>query len=170
MLPRSRRRGQSASLPPICDTVMLRCRKARRLAAVGIILLLLWDPAGELVRYRFDRVHRREQLTAIVDNTLHPNGAAQWLQARAQSGEIFRYFGYDQVLLMNRGQIRTYHVSHDRPEAWAILVNNRGIQFQLDDIQGYNPVQQSIYVELMDSVNGIEQSYHAANVLASGPL
>jgi hypothetical protein len=148
--------------------LLIRRPWARRLAAVGIILLLLWDPAGELVRYRFDRVHRREQLTAIVDNTLHPNGAAQWLQARAQSGEIVRYFGYDQVLLMNRGQIRTYHVSHDRPEAWAILVNNRGIQFQLDDIQGYNPVQQSIYVELMDSVNGIEQSYHAANVLASG--
>ena len=69
---------------------------------------------------------------------------------------------------MNRGEIRTYHVSHDRPEAWAILVNNRGIQFHLDDIQGYNPVQQSIYVELMDAINGIGQSYHAANVLASG--
>ena len=131
--------------------LLIRTSWARRVAAVAIILLLLWDPAGELVRTRFERDARRQQLTAIVDNTLNPNGAAQWLQDRARSGETFRYFGYDQVLLMNRGEIRTYHVSHDRPEAWAILVNNRGIQFHLDDIQGYNPVQQSIYVELMDS-------------------
>ena len=148
--------------------LLIRTSWARRVAAVAIILLLLWDPAGELVRTRFERDARRQQLTAIVDNTLNPNGAAQWLQDRARSGETFRYFGYDQVLLMNRGEIRTYHVSHDRPEAWAILVNNRGIQFHLDDIQGYNPVQQSIYVELMDAINGIGQSYHAANVLASG--
>jgi len=145
----------------------LLCGYASLLLAFAT-MLLLWDPAGELVRARFERDARRQQLTAIVDNTLNPNGAAQWLQDRARSGESFRYFGYDQALLMNRGAIRTYHVSHDRPTAWAILVNNRGIQFQLDDIQGYNPVQQSIYVELMDSINGIEQSYHAANVLASG--
>jgi hypothetical protein len=107
-------------------------------------------------------------LTAIVDNTLTPNRAARWLQDRAGEGEIFRFFGYDQVQLMNRGQIRTYHVSHDQPETWRLLVNNRGVQFGLQDIQGYNPVQLSSYVELMDSVNGVGQSYHAANVLASG--
>ena len=156
------------TIAAVALALLVRRSWARWLAAVAIILLLIWDPAGELVHYRYDRVARRERLAAIVDNTLNPNGAAQWLQDRARNGERFRYFGYDQALLMNRGEIRTYHVSHDRPEAWAILVNNRGVQFQLDDIQGYNPVQQSIYVELMDSINGIGQSYHAANVLASG--
>jgi hypothetical protein len=141
---------------------------ARRLAAVVVILLLLYDPAGELTRYRIVHADRRIRLDARIDNTLTPNGAARWLQDRARSGETFRYFGYDQVLLMSRGAIRTYHVSYSLPEAWAILVNNRGIQFQINDIQGYNPVQQSIYVELMDAINGIGQSYHAANVLASG--
>jgi hypothetical protein len=99
---------------------------------------------------------------------LSPNGAARWLQERAEAGELFRYFGYDQVQLMNRGELRTYHVSHSRPETWRLLVNNRGIAFHLQDIQGYNPVQIKKYVELFDAINTTEQSYHAANVLAGG--
>jgi hypothetical protein len=161
-------RESAAVIIIVALALLLRRSWARRMAAVAIILLLLWDPAGDLVRYRITHDARREKLTAIVDNTLTPNGAARWLQDRAGEGELFRFFGYDQVQLMNRGQIRTYHVSHDQPETWRLLVNNRGVQFHLQDIQGYNPVQLSSYVEVMDSINGVGQSYHAANVLASG--
>lgn len=142
--------------------------RVRQVAVVVVIVMLFWDPAGILMRDRIEDDERRETLTALVDGTLNPNGAALWLQANANDGDLFRFFGYDQVQLMNQGELRTYHVSHDEPETWRILVNNRGIEFNLQDIQGYNPVQISRYVELLDWINGTPQSYHASNVLASG--
>jgi hypothetical protein len=146
----------------------IRIAPIRRLAAVALILLLVYDPAGRLTADRAGDKARRERLDQLVDRTLTPNGAARWLQERAEAGELFRYFGYDQVQLMNRGELRTYHVSHSQPETWRLLVNNRGIPFHLQDIQGYNPVQIKKYVELFDAINTTEQSYHAANVLAGG--
>ncbi len=142
--------------------------RVRQIAMVVVIVMLFWDPAGILMRDRITDDERRETLTALVDGTLNPNGAAQWLQANAENGDLFRFYGYDQVQLMNQGELRTYHVSHDEPETWRILVNNRGIEFNLQDIQGYNPVQISRYVEMLDWINGTPQSYHASNVLASG--
>jgi hypothetical protein len=148
--------------------LLIRTQWARRLAAVVVLLILVYDPAGELTRKRIEDNSRREALTELVDDTLRPNGAARWLQERAQSGEYFRYFGYDHVQLINGGKIRTYHVSRSQPRTLNILVLNRGVQFQLDDIQGYNPVQVNDYDELMNAINGSEQSYHGANVFASG--
>lgn len=148
--------------------LLIRKDWGRRLAAVVVILFLLYDPTGQLLRDRIESDHRREALTALVDDTLTPNGAARWLQERARAGELFRYFGYDQVQLISEGKIRTYHAHRSDEETLRILVLNRGIQFHLQDIQGYNPVQIEAYAQFMNEINGFEQSYHGANVLASG--
>jgi hypothetical protein len=161
-------RNSALVIVAVATGLLIRKQWARRLAAVAVILLLLYDPAGALVRERIENDNRREQLTTLVDDTLTANGAALWLQERARSGELFRYFGYDQVQLMADGRIEAYHAHRSEPETLSILVLNRGIQFHLYDVQGYNPVQIDRYVELITAVNGVEQTYHAANVLASG--
>jgi hypothetical protein len=144
----------------------------RRLVVIGgvlaLMLLLIYDPTGRQVLIRLDQTARRERLTTLVDDMTTPNGAARWLQARAHSGENFRYFGYDEFQLINRGVLRTYHVRYGDPATIRILVNNRGIPFKLQDVQGYNPVQINTYVDLINAINTTIQSYHAANVLAAG--
>lgn len=140
----------------------------RRILALVIVLMLVIDPTGQLVRERLESERRRDQLEQIVENTTEANGAARWLQARGAAGEEFRFVGYDQMRLMNQGELRTYHVSYSESGTQAILVNNRGVEFGLNDSQGYNPVQIERYVEFFDAINGTGQSYHAANVLGSG--
>ena len=140
----------------------------RRLLAITIVLMLVIDPTGQLVRLRLEGTRLRDVREQIFMGTIEPNGAARWLLARSAEGEIFRFAGYDQMRLMNQGELRTYHVSYSDPGTQAILVNNRGVEFGLDDAQGYNPVQIDRYVEFFDAINGTGQSYHAANVLASG--
>ena len=64
--------------------------------------------------------------------------------------------------------LRNYHIRYGNPATVRILVNNRGVWLKLQDVQGYNPVQNSAYVEFVESTNTTGQSYHAANILASG--
>ena len=49
------------------------------------------SPPGAGSRTRATATRRRRS----IDRYLEPNGAARWLQARRDDGEVFRYFGYD---------------------------------------------------------------------------
>jgi hypothetical protein len=146
----------------------VRSRTVRQISAALIVALLVLDPAGELAWERTSSGRRVEMRAEIVDGILETSGAARWLQERRDAGEVFRFFGYDQVKLMNDGAIRTYHVSYSGPKAQRLLVNNRGVRAELEDVQGYNPVQITRYVDYFEAINGTGQSYHASNVLAGG--
>ena len=49
-----------------------------------------------------------------------------------------------------------------------MLVNNRSLTLELQDIQGYDPVYYLDYLRFMDTVNEQPQEYHENNVLPSG--
>ena len=151
-----------------CLGLLVRFRWLKYLAALLLIALVVWDPSGNRIMTRERRPVSTARLGQLVDGYLDPSPAAQWLQARRDAGEIFRFYGYDQAQLMEDGQPGTYHISYSSSDTYRLLVNNRGVAFGLDDIQGYNPVQIQRYVEYFDGINGVAQSYHAANVLASG--
>jgi hypothetical protein len=50
----------------------------------------------------------------------------------------------------------------------VMLVHNRSVPLQLQDIQGYRPVRIKRYDEYMIALNGRDQEYREANVLAGG--
>ncbi len=160
-----------AAVGLVSGTVALGLFFSRRpttiVASALLALLVLWDPAMMSVLFR-------EQSSAsvtrgrTVDTYQQVDEVATFLQEKMKDGEVFRFFGYDGMKLVAAGNIRTYHVSYSQPETMELLVNNRAIQLDLEDIQGYNPVQIKRYVDFVTAINGMEQSYHAANVLFRG--
>jgi hypothetical protein len=137
-------------------------------AIVAVIAILLIDTPGHNAWGRITDRSSRSTASRVIDGYLEPNGAAQWLQQRRDEGEIFRYFGFDLAALTIPDRRQTYAVGHYRSGTSSILINNRGVQFGLDDIQGYNPVQVSRYVTYFRYLNGQSQSYHTSNVLENG--
>ncbi|HYP60901.1 MAG TPA: hypothetical protein VEQ36_10790 [Thermomicrobiales bacterium] len=137
-------------------------------AIVGVIALLLADMPGGAAWTRLTDQGNRDSASQTIDRYLEPNGAARWLQARRDEGEVFRFFGYDLASLTIPIRRETYAVGHYRPQTASVLVNNRGISFNLDDIQGYNPVQIRRYVTYFRYLNNQSQSYHTSNVLENG--
>lgn len=100
-----------------------------------------------------------------------PAGAAAFLQARQGQEPPFRFFGYDPGIVHvdpTHGQQALYRYQYAEPRTTALVVNNRATRFGLDDIQGYNPLQDQRYVELMKALNGRAQEYHGAYVLPEG--
>ena len=97
-----------------------------------------------------------------------PTGASEFLEERMES-EPGRYIGYDpSKSVYADGYEVLYRYQFAEPETIAILVNNRGVLYGIEDVQGYNPVQPRRFVEYLNALNGAEQEYHDANVMASG--
>ncbi|HEV2108938.1 MAG TPA: YfhO family protein, partial [Thermomicrobiales bacterium] len=97
-----------------------------------------------------------------------PSGAADFLRSRAEDGELARFFGYDPGIHPGNATPQLYRFFFADPRTAALLLNNRATALQLEDIQGYNPVQPQRYVEVMRALNGFAQEYHEANVYPSG--
>jgi hypothetical protein len=103
-----------------------------------------------------------------VDAYYAPTGAARYLAART-SREPARFVGYDPRLqAVQEGQTVLYRYQFADPATAALLVNNRATMLGLDDLQGYNPVQEQRFVELLTALNGHPQEYHDANVYPAG--
>ncbi|MEZ4496727.1 MAG: YfhO family protein [Thermomicrobiales bacterium] len=82
-----------------------------------------------------------------------------------------RYIGYDpSKSVYADGYEVLYRYQFAEPETIAILVNNRGVLYGIEDVGGYNPVQPRRFVEYLNALNGAEQEYHDANVMASGSI
>ena len=98
-----------------------------------------------------------------------PGGVGEFLRGRLAADGSFRYLGYAGVGYPDgrRGE-QTYMIRRFQPGVQAVLVNGRPIFLGLDDIQGYDPIQSRRYVELFLAINGQDQGYHTAFVLASG--
>ena len=169
----------------IVAAVLLICALAPlpvilRVAPVVLLLLVLWEPTGRWLSAaqwgndeRMDRIGGPAvDLAAYIE----PTGASEYL-AEAGPGAA-RYIGYDPGLFRQvpRRAGRTegapertgYHSSRTDPMASELLVNNRASLFGLDDAQGYVTVHLARYEEYIAALNGSEQEYHEANILASG--
>jgi hypothetical protein len=136
-------------------------------AAIALIALLLWDPTVDRISGRFSSRYT-ERSKAPVDAYTQSSPAAEWIQAQYRTGGLFRYFGYDEGQLLDEGDPRTYHIVFSERATYQLIVNNLAVRAELQDIQGYNPVQIQRYVTYFDVLNGTEQSYHGSNVLAAG--
>jgi hypothetical protein len=68
-----------------------------------------------------------------------------------------RFLGIDPSLVSRRG-----YLTHQEPDDWGLLVNQRGMLFGLEDVQGYNPVQERRYWEFVRAVSPIDLDYNAA--------
>lgn len=163
------------------SAVLMQPRVRERLPAVPItpiasgllLLLVLWDPTGQ----RFVTTLDDHGFSSSLEGTLQrlasdtdPNGAGAFLQERTRQDQPFRYFGYDAVGLRTADDDGlTYHGRRLDPEILPLLVSARGLRLGLQDVQGYNPIQLSRYVDVITAINdGIKQDYHDANILPNG--
>lgn len=86
--------------------------------------------------------------------------SVEWLRSSEADG---RFFGYAPSLLQKgRAGYRWYrHAKSVRP----LLATSQATLFELEDVQGYNPLHLSVYDRLLLQANGKEQNYRNANVL-----
>lgn len=140
--------------------------RAFSVSAALLILTLIWDPAVKELALQENR--GVPSIDAAVQAYQEVDPASSFLRDRMESGEVFRYFGYDPAWLTLDGEQRTYHIEYRDPHVLALIVNNRSIPLGLEDIQGYNPIQIQRYADFLERINGSTQSYHAANVLFRG--
>lgn len=142
----------------------LRLRQlAAPLLAALIALDLLRSFTGVIGSAPYGGFHRVD-----LDTYYSPRGAARFLEER-QLEAPGRYIGFDPAeRAVADGQTVLYRFQFADPETGALLVNNRGTLHDLEDAQGYNPVQPQRYVDYLTALNGHPQEYHDANVYPGG--
>jgi hypothetical protein len=145
--------------------------------AAAVTLVAFLDPSGW---YAWDRSVAGQQLRseytdnelALMDDAyLSESGAVAFLQSQADPP--YRYFGYDQGLIWKDGRSTGgYYTSfvsdQGRLEIAWLLTLSQASRFELQDLQGYNPIQNLRYHEFIGAVNGRGQNYHSANILGVG--
>jgi hypothetical protein len=146
------------------------------LVALALAAVVLWDPTGRILAAGWGPgLGPERSLDAATagetDQFLYQNGAARFLAA-ATRDHPGRYAGYDPALLpdvASSGELppQAYRNHWLGPANW-LLVQNWGTWFNVEDVQGYNPVQVQRYVEYIDALNGHRQEYHEADVFPSG--
>jgi hypothetical protein len=144
--------------------------------ALALAAIVLWDPTGRILAAGWGPgLGPERSLDAAVagetDQFLYQNGAARFL-ADASRDNPGRYAGYDPALLPDVASSdelppQAYRNHWLGPANW-LLVQNWGTWFNVEDVQGYNPVQVQRYVEYIDALNGHRQEYHEADVFPSG--
>jgi hypothetical protein len=145
-------------------------RNACHLALLG---LMVWFPGGQkltdLAKGPVVRVPPPETVTRYA--SAQEPGAAAFLRDRL-AAEPFRYVGYDAAFVrLDVDGRRAYHAPpyFRDPLVQGLLVNNRAMRLHLQDVQGYNAVQNARFVAYLTALNGQAQNnYHEASVLPSG--
>jgi hypothetical protein len=144
------------------------------------VLLVLVDPAGRgfadtlftgrqsaLLALPTGPVAR--DAASVNASTTDPDGAGGYFQQLQDEGQVFRYFGYDYALNeAGYGYPSTYREYYWLPEAQELLVNARGMMLGLDDVQGYDPMQLSNYINAIVFANHEQQNYHDSQIMPSG--
>jgi hypothetical protein len=97
-------------------------------------------------------------------------GAGAFLREQQRLQGPFRYFGYNTAYLSAADDYMedNYRKEWRDPLAARLLVNNRALALGLEDIQGYNPVQEMVYLQFINTLNGQIQEYHETNILPAG--
>ncbi|HEU0164437.1 MAG TPA: YfhO family protein [Thermomicrobiales bacterium] len=149
-----------------------------RTAAAIMIALAFFFPAGLNVLNHFVEVddNPTEQLmwntdpvtqAAIARNisTSDPGTAAQFLQDQQATQQPFRYVGYGGNHVDGAFSLPDHRLF---PGTMAILVNGRPVRLQLQQIQGYNPLQLKDFSAFMAALNGGKQNYHFQDLWQNG--
>ncbi len=169
-----------ALVPLISRISHLDGANLRRNLALLLLLTIIWEPsgrvfAGAVLNNQVDPVTQLAtgpvSTNAINVNaaSTDPGGAGEFLQKAAAGGDLWRYFGYDNDLQYGGWSWpSTYREWYFSPEAQSLLINARAIMLGLDDVQGYNPVQLSRYVQFLNALNNQTQNYHDAQILPGG--
>jgi hypothetical protein len=109
--------------------------------------------------------------SAVVANgaSADPDGAGAFLRQLGLEGVPFRYVGYGGYNDPNDPERRRSYMTHRfDPRISALLVNGRPLLLELDEIQGYNPVQLRRYAEFITAMNGWRANYHVLYLLPEG--
>lgn len=156
-----------------------------RLAGVALIVLVFaWPNVPEILdTVENPRIQpgalqlwgKDEIIQETIDTTLatsDPGGAGEFLQARMQDGEQFRYISY-----AGNGSEFGPNVSAPAgrldPNNVGMLVNGRPMQLNLQQVSGYNPLQLLNFLKYVAVANGRYQDYHHADFFgaaADSPL
>lgn len=121
-----------------------------------------WPPDQRWVK-RWDVDPKKMQALQTQLAATDPDGVGAFLQAQLASGQPFRYLGYGGVNRPNGGwYAASYMTRRFDPDVESILVNSRSLMLGLYDIQSYDPIQLSRYVDLIQAANGKAQDYHTA--------
>jgi hypothetical protein len=152
----------------------------RRNLAILLLIAIIWEPTGRVFAnaVMHGQVDPVTQLAtgpvpsdAVDANAAasDPGGAGEFLQAATGNGQTWRYFGYDNDLQYGGWSWpSTYREWWFAPEAQSLLINARAMMLGLDDVQGYNPVQMTRYVDFLTTLNNSTQNYHDAQILPGG--
>jgi hypothetical protein len=155
--------------------------RVRQAVLLGLVILVLWDPAGRIALRGFTPDPRLEQslqetlgAANATDSFLYANGTAAFL-AEQTATRPGRYAGFDPALLPDPETIETLSpglgyrstTSLESGVSW-LLVHNWGTWFGVEDVQGYNPLQTQRYVEYIDALNGHRQEYHERDLFPAG--
>jgi len=169
-----------ASAPVLARLSHIDGTHLRRNLALLLLLTIVWEPtgrvfAGAVLSNQVDGVTQvatgpvSTNSIAVNAASTDPGGAGEFLQKVAAQGDSWRYFGYDDDLQYGGWSWpSTYREWYFSSEAESLLVNARAMMLGLDDVQGYNPVQLSRYVQFLNTLNNQSQNYHDAQILPGG--
>lgn len=159
-----------AALLIVTGAIALACWRTPRLTTI-VAVMACFVVAGDLLLAGprilssgpYGGFHRLD-----LTGYFAPTGAVRFLRERQREAP-FRFIGYDPGLsTTTHGVPVLYRNQFASQEALDLIVNNRATAFGLQDVQGYNPVQNQRFVDYLTALNGTAQDYHDANILPNG--
>jgi hypothetical protein len=123
-------------------------------------LTLTYNPGlgAAFAKLRDPPIHPADYLT--------PGRIGQALIAARRSGDLGRYFTFDELIA--RGSSRGF-LSHQEPHIWPAYENGRSILFGIDEIQGYSPIQLDRYWRLVRASDPVPIFYNSATFQSANP-
>lgn len=144
---------------------------ARVVIPLVIAALVFWDPTGrDMFRASRESLDAPQVPSSLTDLPCldQLEGAARFIREEGET-DIFRYIGYDPEVLRRPDPLpNDYRGYLRRQPVQALLVGNQSVCLDIQDVQGYNPIQTLRTVEYMAALNGESQEYHESNVLPNG--
>lgn len=144
---------------------------SRLVIPLAVAALVFWDPTGRWIYTAAKDGLEAPRVPASLSDLPcldQLEGAARFLREEGET-DVFRYFGYDPEVLRRPDPLpNDYRGYLRRQPVQALLVGNQSVCLDIQDVQGYNPIQTLRTVEYMAALNGQEQEYHESNVLPDG--
>jgi len=139
-----------------------------KLVPIGLIVMLFVDPlAWQIVRDRNLRALGDSQAQELLATYVEPAKSAQFLLDRTGL-EPARFFGYEQALINEPRDPERFNGQYRAAMRQMLVLNVRGLYIGLEDLQGYNPVQNGRYNGFIQAMNREPQNYHVSYVLPGG--
>ena len=141
------------------------------LIPLALLVMVILEPAGSQiieVARAGEPVPRVPSYLSGIQCLSPIDGPSPFLREQT-AREPVRYFTHDTEVLRRRdNRLYDYLNYLKRQEVQELLAGNQSMCFGIQDIQGYNPLQNQRYVDYMAAMNGQPQEYHSSNVLPTG--